>query len=99
MEIILHKQRQALIRDVEKRLQFITTSAIFFLALIAYFDKANGNAESYASQEVLNWAPAVAFYILNYVLFQMTKSGIGERALKWINGILLAGLGSFFFPL
>lgn len=99
MEITLHNQRQALISEVEKRLQFITTCAIFFLALTVSFDKANGNADSDANHKLLAWAPTVAFYILNYVLFQIAKAEIGEKPLKLINRILLVGLASFFFPI
>lgn len=91
---------EKIINKIENKLQFTTTIAIFFPALMYGYFMYSGLTEHVSqSNAVTYWGYLVGMYILIYVLFNILQKYISEKQLKFLNIISLFDIGSFIFPI
>jgi hypothetical protein len=91
-----HKE---LIKEIDNRLQLALVIAIFFPGLLSTFSTFIGDAVSKTSNIVLSWSALIAVYLLAYVFFKASGKIIPKPVLKWLNRILLLGIGFFVVPI
>ena len=90
---------QNIISEIESRLQFITTIAIFFPAMVYYFFNAMKDSKYDSTEVTLGYTILVGAYLLDYVIFEIKKNKLSEKYLRYINRSLLFGIAFFIVPI
>lgn len=87
-------------KEIEARFQIVLTLSIFFPTLLSTFLGSTGMNKDKLDNSVLSWFMLVGLYIMDYILFTLLKKDyIPGWVFKWINYVLIAGIGFFVFPL
>ncbi len=96
-EVQSQDSHQNLIVEIQNRIQFLVTIAIFFTVVLSYFfniyDKSNAN------RVALSYVGVVAVYLLTYLCFEISRSKIKTNCLKIINIITFISIGTFLLPI
>ena len=91
--------RKHLIEEAKGRLELLIVLGIFFPTLIYSFLKLTGVSDQDSNVTSLSWVFMIALYLLNYVFFELLKNKIDDRWVQWINGLSLAEIAIFVFPI
>jgi len=86
-------------QEIETRLQVLITISLFFPVLLYYLAKVVGQNEGQALVLSIQTSILVAFYLLNYVLFQIRKDALKQKSLKRIGEWLMVAMGAFIIPI
>jgi hypothetical protein len=81
---------EKILASISNRFRTVLTVAILFPTLMGAFGKT-----SYS----LDWAYAIGFYLLSYVIYEAINFRIGHYWLLWINNFLLAGIAVYILPI
>ncbi|HVY67300.1 MAG TPA: hypothetical protein VHA30_00160 [Patescibacteria group bacterium] len=93
------EEKKELIGEVERRLEFVITLAIFFPSLLySLFNVAN-ESEQNSNGIIIKWGLFVSFYIIDYIIFQIRKKRTGESLLEMLKILLLIGIGIYIIPI
>jgi len=88
-----------LAQKIESRFQLLITISIFFPSLIYYVAISAGQGGAQAGVTVLQFGAVVGCALIDYIVFHISSSGISEKWLKRINGVLLLSIGTFVAPI
>jgi hypothetical protein len=94
-----HTSRQALIAEMENRLQFNVFVSIFFCTLLYSFLRSLDKSDVEANKILVHWAAVPACYLLGYIVFESGKSMIVQWALKLTSFLLLVASALFVLPM
>jgi hypothetical protein len=84
---------QKFVSEIQNRLQFCSTVAIFFAAVLNNF--YNVYAKDSSDKTVLQYSIIILFYLLSYIFFDLIKNVLKSFVLKFINVLIFIGLFSF----
>ncbi len=83
-------QKEKLIEDVDKKLQFTLVLALFFPVLLeALFDLSGAN-HTEASNIILKWSLVIFLLILNYLIFESKKAELSIKSLKYLGWVFVS---------
>ena len=95
----IDNNRKELIKEIENRLQFVITIAIFFGTSIFYIFKAANKSDVETSNTILPYGLLIALYLIDYFCFGKIRYKIVEKDLEIISTLILFGVLSFTIPI
>lgn len=86
--------------EVDKKLQVALTLSIFLPSLLSVFYDAGGVPRELLNKINLSWSLLVGFFLLDYILFSLTKrSKLSAWIYTAIDITLLIAIGFFIVPI
>lgn len=90
----------AYITSIKERLQLALLMVIFFPSFIGTFLAAIKTPADQIADIALNWSILIAIYLASYVVFDgLKKPGMKEGILRWLNRLVMLGIGFFVLPI
>lgn len=86
-----------LIEEVQKKIEFATTIAIFFAGVLHYFYSIYSPEE--ASRVALQYSAAVIFFLLSYICFEFIKEFASRRFFIYLDNLLILNFLILLGPL
>jgi hypothetical protein len=91
--------KENLISEIENKLQFIVTLAIFFGGFVVAAFDFWGIKDFQTLRKSWQWYGIVAALLICYVLFQFIKNNLDIFTLKTMRHLLILGIASFIGPI